>query len=65
MKKSTDGGDTFFGTFGVNLSSNIGASINPQIAISGSSANNVYVVWQDTNIKGSQEVIFSRPSTTP
>jgi hypothetical protein len=125
MKKSTDGGATFFGTFGVNLSSNIGASINPQLAISptnnnkvyviwqdstpqyvrpglsydiffkqsfdngqmsnktvnlshsfgasinpqiatsGSSANNVYVVWQDTNIKGSQEVIFSRPSTTP
>jgi hypothetical protein len=125
MKKSTDGGDTFFGTFGVNLSSNIGASINPQLAISpnnnnkvyviwqdstpqyvrpglsydiffkqsfdngqmsnrtvnlshsfgasinpqiatsGSIANNVYVVWQDTNIKGSQEVIFSRPSTTP
>ena len=44
----------------INLSNNIGNSMNPEVAASG---NNVYVVWSDTNgAKGEGEDIFFRSS---
>ena len=50
LTRSTDNGATF--AHPVNLSSNVGLSSNPQIAVSGT---NVYVVWQDKTT-GNEEI---------
>jgi hypothetical protein len=55
---SNDGGQTF--DTPKNLSSNIGQSQNPEIAVSG---NNVYIVWQD-NTPGNFETFFSKSTDT-
>ena len=47
-RRSLDGGSTFPNII-KNLSSNAGDSFNPEIALSG---NNVYVVWSDFAIAG-------------
>ena len=65
--KSTDNGNSF-GKI-INLSSNTGASFNPQISIStdereggSNSSNTVYVAWQDDSFtsSGNYDIFFTR-----
>ena len=65
--KSTDNGNSF-GKI-INLSSNTGASLNPQISIStderegvSNSSNTVYVAWQDDSFtsSGNYDIFFTR-----
>ena len=51
--KSTDSGSTF--GVHVNLSSNSGASLTPQISVS---SNNVQVVWQDQTVNANGNILF-------
>jgi hypothetical protein len=53
LRTSTDGGSTFGQP--INLNHGIGSPVNPQIVTSG---RNVYVVWQDKTLQGSEEIIF-------
>jgi hypothetical protein len=53
-RKSTDGGATFGST--INLSNNLGNSINAAIAIS---SNDVYIVWSD-NTLGNNEIFYTK-----
>ena len=54
FKKSPNGGSTFGSA--INLSSNTGVSLGPQIAVFGS---NVYVTWGD-NTPGNYEIFFKK-----
>jgi hypothetical protein len=53
-RKSLDGGNTFPDVI-KNLSSNLSSSIEPSIAVSG---NNVYVVWEDSPITTTAEILY-------
>jgi hypothetical protein len=52
FRKSTDGGNTFGST--INVSNNTANSLNPQIALAGST---LYVTWQD-NTPGNYEIFL-------
>jgi hypothetical protein len=54
IRRSINSGSTFGSPF--NLSSNLGKSVNPQIAASGSTA---YVVWED-NSPGLSSILFRK-----
>ncbi|HEX6294532.1 MAG TPA: sialidase family protein [Nitrososphaeraceae archaeon] len=53
LKISKDNGRTFEPV--INLSNNIGDSVNAQMAVYG---NNVYVVWEDTSNGGDKNIFF-------
>jgi hypothetical protein len=57
FRKSNTGGSTFGNT--INLSTNIGGSSVPQIAVSGST---VYVVWMDYT-PGNNDIFFRKSNT--
>ncbi len=58
FKRSTDNGATWKPN--VNLSTNPGQSLNPQVIVSGS---NVFVVWNQYNSAGSTADVYFRRST--
>jgi hypothetical protein len=58
LRTSIDGGSTFGPT--LNLNQGIGTPVNPQIV---TSERNVYVVWQDKTLQGSEEIIFWKGNT--
>jgi hypothetical protein len=53
FRVSNDNGRTFEPV--INLSNNIGDSINPRMIVSG---NNVYVVWEDSSNDGDRDIFF-------
>jgi signal peptidase I len=57
LAKSTDGGNTFGKV--INVSHNLGFSINPAIAASPLSKNVLYTTWED-NSSGNYEIYFAK-----